>query len=395
MNIPKYRMPDEGEPHTATWMAYGATVGAWGTTGAYGASRLPARQDLMRVAVNLSRFEAVKMLVSKADLKQARELLAAAKAEKGKVYSGSVALPAIEAGGKIELIEREVNDLWVRDTGPVFVLNGKNRAGVNFNFNGWGQENTGAAGWKRDPEKARSGIAWQDVAHDRQVADFILTRTQTPKVKTWLVMEGGGIEVDGHGTALCTESCILNNNRNPGKSKTDVERELGRVLGIRKVIWLPGVRAQEITDGHIDFYARFVGRGRVVYGLDTDPQSSEYAVTHEHERLLQQATDADGNKLHLTPLIAPDAQAVKKNVLKRNGWTAKLFNAESFAAGYVGFYLANDCVLMAGFGDPQADQAAFEVLSELYPERIIMQIPTDGLANGGGTIHCATQQQPA
>lgn len=101
---PKYRMPDEAERHAATWMAYEATAGAWGTSGSYGASHLPARQDLMRVVVNLSRFEAVKMLVSKADLKQARELLAAAKAEKGKGYSGGVRLPAIEAGGTVELI---------------------------------------------------------------------------------------------------------------------------------------------------------------------------------------------------------------------------------------------------------------------------------------------------
>lgn len=394
-----YLMPDEGERHAATWMAYGATAEAWGTGGAYGASRLPARRDLMRIAVNLSRYEPVKMLVSAADLPQARQLLAEARAEAaqaGAVYSGGAALNAVEQGGPIELIARTVNDLWIRDTGPVFVRNKQGQqAGVDFNFNGWGQENTGAPGWARDPEKARNGVQAQEIAADRKVAQFILQRTGTPKVKTWLVMEGGGIEVDGHGTAICTESCILNRNRNPGRSKAEVERELGRILGIRKVIWLPGVRAQEITDGHIDFYARFVGRGRVVYGLDTDQQSSEYAVTHKHKDLLGRATDADGQSLEIIPLEAPDAAKVRRAVMSRMGWTGKLFNADSFAAGYVGFYLANNCVLMAQFGDPAADRAAFETLADLYPDRVIMQIPTDGLANGGGTIHCATQQQPA
>jgi agmatine deiminase len=395
---PMYRLPDEGEPHAATWMAYGATASAWGTTGSYGASRVPARRDLMRIAVNLSRFEAVKMLVSKADLVQAQQFLSAAKQEAqkpGSVFSGGQVLPAIEAGGKITLIARDVNDLWVRDSGPVFVWDAQqNLAAVNLNFNGWGQENTDAPGWARDPEKARNGVQFQDVSQDRKVASFIINQTGVPSVKTWLVMEGGGLEVDGHGTAICTESCILNRNRNPGKSKQDVERELNRIMGIRKVIWLPGVKAQEITDGHIDFYARFVGQGRVVYGLDTDPQSSEYAITHQHETILSRATDADGKKLEIIPLVAPDAVRVKQGVVKRNGWNAKLFNTESFAAGYVGFYLANDCLLMAQFADPEADQNAFEVLQSLYPDRVVMQVSTDGLANGGGTIHCATQQQP-
>jgi agmatine deiminase len=395
---PMYLMPDEGEPHAATWMIYGATASAWGTTGSYGASRVPARHDLMRVAVNLSRFEAVKMLVSKADLVQAQQFLSAAKQEtqkSGVVFSGDQRLPAVEAGGKITLVPREVNDLWVRDTGPVFVWDTQhNLAGVNLNFNGWGQESTGAPGWARDPEKARNGVQLQDISEDRKVANFILGQTAVPTVKTWLVMEGGGLEVDGHGTAICTESCILNRNRNPGKSKQDTERELNRIMGIRKVIWLPGVKAQEITDGHIDFYARFVGPGRVVYGLDNDPQSSEYAITHQHQTILNRATDADGKKLEITPLVAPDAVQVKQSVLKRNGWNAKLFNTESFAAGYVGFYLANDCVLMAQFGDLESDRTAFEALQMLYPDRLVMQISTDGLANGGGTIHCATQQQP-
>ena len=405
-----YLMPDEGEPHSATWMAYGATAAAWGTSGNYGASRSIARKDLMRIAANLSRFEPVKMLVSnEKDKQEALDFLTQIRAEpvsatvgqyeENAVYTGGKTLPPIEATGAIELIIQPVNDLWTRDTAPVFVHaigqpTDKQLCAVNFNFNGWGQEDTGAPGWRKDPEKAENGIDDQRVTEDQRVADFIIGQTGATKISTWLVMEGGGIEVDGQGTALCTESCILNPNRNPNKSKADVEAELARILGIKKVIWLPGVRAKEITDGHIDFYARFVGPAQVVYTLDNDPDSSDYHATQEHKRILSAATDAQGRPIRAIALDTPNFEDVEKTVVARNWSSGKSkFNADGFAAGYVGFYLANQCVLMARFGDAAADLRAFEQIQALYPDRRVMQITTDGLANGGGTIHCATQQQ--
>ena len=405
-----YLMPDEGEAHSATWMAYGATAAAWGTSGNYGASRVIARKDLMRIAANLSRFEPVKMLVSnQKDKQEALDFLTQIRAEpvsatvgqyeENAVYTGGKTLPPIEATGAIELIIQPVNDLWTRDTAPVFVHaigqpTDKQLCAVNFNFNGWGQEDTGAPGWRKDPEKAENGIDDQRVTEDQRVADFIIGQTGATKISTWLVMEGGGIEVDGQGTALCTESCILNPNRNPNKSKADVEAELARILGIKKVIWLPGVRAKEITDGHIDFYARFVGPAQVVYTLDNDPDSSDYHATQEHKRILSAATDAQGRPIRAIALDTPNFEDVEKTVVARNWSSGKSkFNADGFAAGYVGFYLANQCVLMARFGDAAADLRAFEQIQALYPDRRVMQITTDGLANGGGTIHCATQQQ--
>lgn len=393
-------MPDEGEPHDATWMAYGATSQAWGTTGAYGASRALARQNLMNIAVQLSRFETVKMLVSPEDITEAEALLTRLLHENTAnntfTTSNNTTLPKVESGGKIKLIEQAVDDLWVRDTGPIFVSNGEQKwHGVNFNFNGWGQNDTGAAGWRRDPQKARNGISTQPIKNDKTIANFILQHTQTPKIDTWLVLEGGGIEVDGEGTAICTESCILNPNRNPNRSKEEVEQELLRLLGVQKVIWLPGLKAQDITDGHIDFYARFVGAHRVAYGLDNDPESPEYELTHEHKRILEKAIDAKGRLLDLHPLVSPDTDKVANAVIKRNNWSRSTFNEHSFAAGYVGFYVANNCVMMQQFGDPKADVAALKTVKQLYPKRTILQIAADGLANGGGTIHCATQQQPA
>jgi agmatine deiminase len=394
-NATGFYMPDEAEPHVATWMAFGATEQAWGTSGAYGISRKLARHDLMRIAVNLSRFETVKMLVSPNDMAEAKIMLAQAKAEKDNVFSGNKNLPAIEIGGKVELIAQNVDDLWMRDIGPVFVSDQEGRQFcVNFNFNGWGQESTGVQGWARDPEKARNGIQPQPVGNDKKVADFILKYTNTPKIDTWLVLEGGGIEVDGEGTAICTESCILNINRNPNRTKAEVEAELERVIGVRKVIWLPGLKAHDITDGHIDFYARFVAPGQVVFGLDRDPESPEYDLTHAHEQILNVATDAKGRKLMITPLIAPAADKVADAVVARNGWAKRTFNTEGFAAGYIGFFAANNCILMQQFGDEAADKAALSIVQRLYPNRTVLQIAADGLANGGGTIHCSTQQQP-
>lgn len=401
---PQAWIPAEESPHAATWMAYGATAEAWGTTGHYGASRAIARQDLIRIAANVSRFEPVKMLVAnEQDRQEAERYLAKIKRELAQnphdrysangVFSTSE-LPAVEAGGKIEFILCPVNDLWVRDTAPIFVRQGDAVAGVDLNFNGWGQEPTGAAGWQKDADKAENGILDQPIDADRKVADFILRHTQTPKISTWLVMEGGGIEVNGEGTAICTESCILNPNRNPGRSKADVEAELLRLFGVRKVIWLKGLKAHDITDGHIDFYARFVNENTVLYALDNDPESSDYAVTRENARVLAQATTANGTPLELIALHAPDMDRVYEAVNARQ-WPGQRsrFNEDSFAAGYIGYYATDQAVVMAQFGDETADRAAYDVLQRCYPQHHILQIATDGLANGGGTIHCATQQQ--
>ncbi|MCK3655499.1 hypothetical protein A4G19_06970 [Pasteurellaceae bacterium Macca] len=399
-----FLMPDEGDKHRATWLAYGATVDAWGKTGKFGMSRKIARQDLIRIALNISRFEPVKMLVNQQDLAEAQQLLVQIQGELSNgsqhysatdVFTHGKALPSVQAGGKIEFLVCPLNDLWIRDTGAIFVKNSAGEIGaVDFNFNGWGQVNTGAKGWKKDPAKRQNGIEDQPIDEDRGVAQFMTRYTKAKPISTWLVMEGGGIEVNGYGTAICTESCILNDNRNPNRTKAEVEAELARTLGIRKVIWLKGVKAQDITDGHIDFYARFIDKTTVAYAWEMNEESSDYDVTRENKRLLAQATDAEGNKLTLIPLQSPDFDTVEKAVSQRQWQNKKsYFNDETFAAGYIGYYAAEKFILMAQFGDEEADRHAFETLQKAHPHHTIMQIATDGLANGGGTIHCATQQQ--
>ena len=328
-------MPDESEPHKRTWMAFGAHKRIWG------AKLLPeVQQNLALIAQTIAAFEPVSMLVRREDFATARRLV----------------------GKEIDLIICPLDDLWVRDTGAVFVVteNGE-KAGVDFNFNGWGEK--------------------QDYARDAKVAGVITKKAGVQRIQTELVLEGGGIEVDGHGTAIITESCVLNSNRNPGVSKSACEAELKRMLGLKKIIWLPGIKGKDITDGHTDFYARFAKPGVVVAGYEPDPKSFDHAVTKRHLDILRAAIDAEGRKLEVFVLEAPSTV---------RGKSAN----DDFAAGYINFYVCNGAVIAPEFGDPKTDLAAKQTLQRLFPERKVVQINIDGIAAGGGGIHCTTQQEP-
>lgn len=331
----RWRMPDEGAPHARTWMAFGASEAIWG------AALLPeVRRNLATIAQTIARFEPVSMLVRPDEMALARDLV----------------------GPTVELIEAPLDDLWMRDTGPVFVLGDGTMAGIDFNFNGWGEK--------------------QDFDHDADVASFVATRAGVETLHTDLVLEGGAIEVDGDGTAIVTESCVLNANRNPGWSKADVEAELAYLLGLEKIIWLPGIAGMDITDGHTDFYARFARPGVVVAGFDPDPESFDHDVTARHLEILEQATDAKGRPLEVVVLDAPDSVRPE-------------FESDDFAAGYINFYVCNGAVIGPEFGAPVADRAARDTMGRLFPDREVVQLNIDGIAAGGGGIHCTTQQEPA
>jgi agmatine deiminase len=322
-------MPEHWQPHERTWMAFAAGERIWG------GELAKVRRDLATIATTIARFEPVSMLVRAEDLEHARSLL---------------------GSSPVELVIAELDDLWMRDTGPVFV---RERGAVDFNFNGWGGK--------------------QEHRRDAEVAGFVAGRAGAERVRTDLVLEGGALEVDGEGTAIITESCVLNSNRNRGWKKADVEAELGHLLGIRKVIWLPGIAGRDITDGHTDFYARFAGPGVVVAGLDNDPDQYDHDVTRRHLEILRSATDAAGRPLRVEVIEAPSQV--------RSG-------SEDFAAGYINFYVCNGAVIGPEFGDARADAAAKATMRRLFPGREVVQIGIDAIAAGGGGIHCTTQQQP-
>ena len=334
-------MPDEGERHVRTWMAFGASEAIWGK------KLLPeVRRNLVLLAQTIARFEPVSLLVRKSDMALVRQLMGTASA----------------SNAAITLVEAALDDLWIRDTGPTFVINSTGqKAAVDFNFNGWGDK--------------------QAHRQDAKVAALVARQAGVERLETRLVMEGGCIEVDGRGTAIITESCVLNDNRNPKLGKKQFEDQLMPLLGLDKIIWLPGIKGHDITDGHTDFYARFARPGVVLAGYDPDPSSFDHAVTQRHLAILKNATDAKGKKLEVIVLESP--QTVRP-----------AFESKDFAGGYIGFYVCNGAVIGQEFGDAKADAAARQSLQKAFPGREIVQINLDGVAAGGGSIHCATQQEP-
>ncbi|WP_297573339.1 agmatine/peptidylarginine deiminase [uncultured Deefgea sp.] len=331
-----WSMPDEAAPHRATWMAYGPQAAIWGPRLMHG-----ARANLASIAKTIAQFEPVNMLVRAAD------------------YD----IAAQQCGNSVQLIVQEIDDLWIRDTGAVFVKNQQHQIGaIDFHFNGWGNK--------------------QSHARDARVAAMMIRNTAVSAVATRLVLEGGAIEVDGDGSAIITESCVLNANRNPGVSKAHIETELKRLLGLNKIIWLPGIAGRDITDGHTDFYARFTEPGVVVAHIDHDPDSYDYAVTRRHLNLLRAATDAKGRKLEVIELPGPNS-------------IRQQFSNDEFTAGYINFYVCNHAVICPQFGDSKTDRNTRDILRDLFPSRDVIQLNIDAIAAGGGGIHCATQQQIA
>ncbi|KJZ49900.1 agmatine/peptidylarginine deiminase [Pseudomonas fluorescens] len=334
----KWYMPDEGDKHQRAFIAFGAQAAIW-------EDFTPHVQDALgRIARSIAEFEPVTVFC-----RQSERRLAEAKC----------------GSHNTTFVITELDDIWMRDIGANFVVDGSGGLGaVDFNFNGWGNK--------------------QQHEDDAQLAALVAENAKADYLRSELVGEGGGIEVDGHGTGIMTESSWINRNRNPDWSKADVEAELKERLGLRKIIWLPGIKGKDITDAHVDFYARFVKPGVVIANLDNDPESYDYKVTRAHLDILENATDADGRKLQVhtvsPPLNPRNSQFNKDN--------------QDFAAGYINYFVINGAIIAAQFGDEEADAKAFDLLSELYPQRKVVQLDIDAISAGGGGIHCVTSHQP-
>lgn len=334
-----WHMPDEGDKHQRAFIAFGAQQAIW-------EDFTPNVQDALGlIARTLAEFEPVTVFC--------RE--------------GEQDLAAEKCGtDNITFVTTQLDDIWMRDIGANFVIDGEGRLGaVDFNFNGWGNK--------------------QQHGDDAQLAALVARKTAASYIRSELVGEGGGIEVDGQGTAIMTESSWINANRNPDWSKAEIENELKARLGLRKIIWLPGIKGKDITDAHVDFYARFVKPGVVIANLDTDPQSYDHKVTLAHLDILKNATDADGRKLQVHTLSPP--MDPRQNKFSKNN--------PDFAAGYINYFVINGAVIAPEFGDETADTKAFDLLSELYPDREVVQLNIDAISAGGGGIHCVTSHQPS
>jgi len=260
----------------------------------------------------------------------------------------------------VELWDIPTDDLWCRDAGPLFAVDGQSSLAISgIRFNGWGGK--------------------QVHENDGQVAKRVAERLGLPLFDSGLTGEPGGVEWDGHGTLLAHESCWVNPNRN-SLSREDIEIRLLAAYGADKIIWAPGIAGHDITDDHIDALARFVQPGHVVIQVPYPEDRDIFSVSARKTlSILKSATDAQGRKLKITELPSPDRIRV---------------TSDDFLASYANYYVLNGAVVCAEFGDRETDQEVQEILKQLYPGREVIALNIDPLGETGGGIHCATQQQP-
>ncbi len=359
-----WRMPAEGDPHERTWMAFpreGLTLGDSDAERAEGYAAWTA------VAHAIAEFEPVSMLVDPSEWARARGLLGSDTA------SGAAGGPA---HGGIELLETPVDEFWLRDHGPTFVVD-DDRPGVlgavDWVFNGWGDP--GWAQWRLSAEHART----------------IAGTLGAEVVSSLLVNEGGGIHVDGDGTVLATDTVQLDPRRNPYADRARVEAEFARTIGATTTIWLPRGLTRDYdefgTNGHVDIVAAFASPGRVLLHAQPDARHPDHAVMPEIRAALERATDAAGRRLEIVELPAP------AQLRDRPGGGSDDGGFVDYS--YVNHLVVNGGVISCGFGDPVADDRARGILSDAYPGRRVVTVDARPIFARGGGIHCITQQQPA
>lgn len=325
----------------AEWDSHALTVMSWPTALIWDEDTAYVREDIANIARAIAEFEPVVMLASPVDAEDA----------------------ARECGAAVEIVELAVDDLWARDTVPVFVEGASGLEGVDFNFNGWGDK--------------------QVHPNDALVAREFLREFEIPRIQANLVGEGGSLETDGLGTLLVTESSLVNDNRNPGLNRDEIESRLKKLLGMQKVIWFDGVYDEDITDAHIDSLVRFTAPGVVL--LDTPGEGAPDDVwsrsSAQARSVLAEATDANGDGFEVVDLPQPDFGEIRGS-------------GDDFLASYVNFYVGNGAVFVPEFGDRRADDRAQGILQDHFPDREIVPLDIDTVASGGGGIHCATHDMP-
>lgn len=347
-------MPGEFERHAGCWLLWPERPDNW----RLGAK--PAQAAFAAVAAAIARFESVTVGVSRAQFSNAR-----------------LQLPV-----GVRVVELSSDDAWMRDVGPTFLVDARGRRrGVDWRFNAWG----GLRGGLYFP--------WDE---DDRVAQKVLEIEGVDRYRAPFVLEGGAVHVDGEGTCITTEECLLNPNRNPELTREQIEAHLKGWLGAQVVIWLgKGVHTDE-TDGHVDNLCCFVRPGELCLTWTDDRRDPQYAISRDAFERLRDARDAQGREFRIHKLYQPGPLYMTKEEaagVDHVEGTRPRAGGHRLAGSYVNLYIANRGVVVPLL-DAQRDRAACAVLKRAFPEREIVGVPAREILLGGGSIHCITQQVP-
>jgi agmatine deiminase len=334
-----YHMPAEWEPHSAIWLAW-----------PHDPTTFPDRveeveQTYVEITQHIHQSECVSLFVKDQAMKQkATKLLRQADVDLGRV----------------RFFVFGYADVWFRDYGPTFITGSRGElAMVRWGFNAW-------------------GCKYDELLKDRQIPEVMNRKMRLKCFEPGIVLEGGSIDVNGKGTLLTSEQCLLNKNRNPTMHKADIEQTLRDYVGVSHFIWLKRGISGDDTDGHVDDLARFVNPTTVVCGYEENAVDENHDALQENYKILLDATDQDGNRLNVVKLPMP----------------CELGNEDfRLPASYTNFYIGNKTVLTPIFRQKN-DAKALSILQGLFPERRVVGIDCSNLIWGFGAIHCISQQQP-
>lgn len=336
--IDSFFMPAEWEQHRATWLAW-----------PHDSITFPDRVEKVEVVFatiifHLHKNELINLLVLDDEMQhQATKMLKAHDVNLDKIIFHQI----------------DYADVWLRDYGPTFITNGQQQNWVKWHYNAYGNK-------------------FIDLLKDDQVFHELQITMKSPMIAANVFMEGGAIEVNGNGVLLTTEECLLNPNRNPTLNKSQTEEYLKKYLGVKKIIWLEKGVINDHTDGHIDEVARFINANTIVCAYEDDQTDPNFTILDKNWRTLQKATDLNNQPFNVIKLPMPKMD---------------YDNDERAPVSYANFYIANNLVLVPQFNHKN-DERALEIITEAFPNRLVVGIDCTDLIYGGGTIHCITQQEP-
>ncbi len=327
--------PPEWARHTATWMSWPFDDDMW-----FGHLK-EVRLEYQALVEAIASVEHVHLVVRDHEAKQS-------------------ALGQLGQRQGITLHERPLDDVWMRDNGPIFIRQGSKLALTNWLFNAWGEK-----------------YDWQK---DNLIPAYVAEYLKLPRVDINCVMEGGSLEINSQGLLITTEQCLLTPTRNPNMTKRDIEATLGQHLGVKETIWLKQGLEGDHTDGHIDTITRFVSDDVVLTSVCGDKNDINYLTMAENLHTLRSYRGKDGNKLQIVELPLPAERLY-------------LEDGTRLPPTYANFYIANGLVVVPQYGDIM-DKKALGIITEVFPDRKVVGLKSRAIINGGGSFHCLTQQQP-